>query len=121
MTSQARLDSARERKDVEMKRIKRSAEARITARFKSRQQMEAIAEALRPEILYPAGDKANARITKRGRTLKLQFEARDSVALRAIMTSYLRLLGTAVNVSRSVLELEINHKTKRAHAMSSRN
>jgi len=121
VTSQARLDTQRERKVVEMKRLKRSAEARITARFKSRQQMEAIAEALRPEMFYPAGEKANARITMRGRTLKLQFEARDSGALRAILTSYLRLLGTAVNVSRSVLGLEINYTSKRAHAMSSRN
>ena len=104
-----------------MRQPKRSAEARISARFKSRQQMEAIAEALRPEILYPAGEKANARITKRGRMLKLQFEARDTAALRAITTSYLRLLGTAFNVSRSVLGLEIDHKTKRARAIDSRN
>jgi tRNA threonylcarbamoyladenosine modification (KEOPS) complex Pcc1 subunit len=83
--------------------------------------MEAIAEALRPEILHPAGEKARARITKRGKVLKLQFEARDSSALRAIMTSYLRLLGAAVNVSRSLRQLEVTEKTKRARKTKSKN
>ena len=68
--------------------------------------MEAIAEALRPEILHPAGEKAQARVTKKGKTLKLHFEARDSSALRAVMTSYLRLLAVAVNVSKSLRQLE---------------
>jgi len=104
-----------------MRRTKDSAEARISVLFRSRQQMEAIAEALRPEILHPAGEKAQARITKGGKMLKLQFEARDSSALRAIMTSYLRLLGAAVNVSRSLRQLEINGKTKRINATRSEN
>jgi tRNA threonylcarbamoyladenosine modification (KEOPS) complex Pcc1 subunit len=68
--------------------------------------MEAIAEALRPEILHPAGEKAQASVTKKGKMLKLQFKARDSSALRAIMTSYLRLLAVAVNVSKSLRQLE---------------
>jgi len=99
-----------------MTRIKDTAEARISVLFRSSQQMEAIAEALRPEILHPAGEKAQARVTKRGKTLKLQFEARDSSALRAIMTSYLRLLAAAVNVSGSLRQLEITDKTKLARA-----
>ena len=101
-----------------MTRIKDTAEARISVLFRSSQQMEAIAEALRPEILHPAGEKAQARVTKRGKRLKLQFEARDSSALRAIMTSYLRLLAAAVNVSGSLRQLEITDKTKRARANS---
>jgi len=104
-----------------MRRTKDSAEARISVLFRSRQQMEAIAEALRPEILHPAGEKAQARITKGGKMLRLQFEARDSSALRAIMTSYLRLLGAAVNVSRSLRQLEINGETKPTHATRSKN
>jgi len=89
-----------------MTRTKDTAEARISVLFGSRQQMEAIAEALRPEILHPAGEKAQASVTKRGKMLKLQFKARDSSALRAIMTSYLRLLAVAVNVSKSLRQLE---------------
>jgi tRNA threonylcarbamoyladenosine modification (KEOPS) complex Pcc1 subunit len=83
--------------------------------------MEAIAEALRPEILHPAGEKARARITKRGKVLKLQFGARDSSALRAIMTSYLRLLVAAVNVSRSLRQLEVTQKAKLARETKSKN
>jgi tRNA threonylcarbamoyladenosine modification (KEOPS) complex Pcc1 subunit len=83
--------------------------------------MEAIAEALRPEILHPAGEKAQARITRGGKMLKLQFEARDSSALRAIMTSYLRLLGAAVNVSRSLRQLEISGETKSTRGTRSKN
>ena len=89
-----------------MTRTKDTAEARISVLFRSRQQMDAIAEALRPEILHPAGEKAQASVTKRGKMLKLQFKARDSSALRAIMTSYLRLLAVAVNVSKSLRQLE---------------
>jgi len=89
-----------------MTRTKDTAQARISVLFRSRQQMEAIAEALRPEILHPAGEKAQASVTKRGKMLKLQFKARDSSALRAIMTSYLRLLAVAVNVSKSLRQLE---------------
>ena len=89
-----------------MTRTKDTAVARVTVLFGSRQQMEAIAEALRPEIFHPAGEKSQARVTKRGRMLKLQFTARDSSALRAIMTSYLRLLAVAVNVSKSLRQLE---------------
>ena len=89
-----------------MTRTKDTAEARISVLFRSRQQMEAIAEALRPEILHPAGEKAQASVTKRGKMLKLHFKARDSSALRAIMTSYLRLLAVAVNVSKSLRQLE---------------
>jgi tRNA threonylcarbamoyladenosine modification (KEOPS) complex Pcc1 subunit len=104
-----------------MRRTKGSAEAKISVLFKSRQQMEAIAEALRPEILHPAGEKAHARVTRGGKALKLQFEARDSSALRAIVTSYIRLLGAAVNVSRSLRQLEIDDQTKRTRAKRSEN
>jgi len=102
-----------------MRRTKGSAEAKISVLFRSPQQLEAIAEALRPEILHPAGEKAHAKVTKAGKTLKLQFEAENSSALRAIVTSYLRLLGAAVNVSRSLRQLEINDQTKRIRVKSS--
>jgi len=103
-----------------MRRTKDSAEARVSVLFRSRQQMEAIAEALGPEVLHPAGEKAQARITKGGKMLELQFEGRDTSALRAIMTSYLRLLGAAVNVSDLLRQREIKSKSKRTRAERSR-
>ena len=38
--------------------------------------------------------------------MTLKFVARDSSSLRAIMTSYLRMLAAMLNVSKSLLELE---------------
>jgi tRNA threonylcarbamoyladenosine modification (KEOPS) complex Pcc1 subunit len=68
--------------------------------------MRAVAEALAPELSHPAAEKAGAKIVTRGKALSLTFEARDSTALRAIMSSYLRMLAASLNVSNSLLELE---------------
>jgi tRNA threonylcarbamoyladenosine modification (KEOPS) complex Pcc1 subunit len=68
--------------------------------------MEAVATALSPELSHPAGQKADARLVRRGKTLKIEFEARDSSSLRAIMSSYLRMLAATINVSMSLLALE---------------
>jgi tRNA threonylcarbamoyladenosine modification (KEOPS) complex Pcc1 subunit len=68
--------------------------------------MEAIASALYPELLHPAGQKADARLIRRDKILRIEFEAKDSTSLRAIMSSYLRMLAATINVSTSLLELE---------------
>jgi tRNA threonylcarbamoyladenosine modification (KEOPS) complex Pcc1 subunit len=68
--------------------------------------MEAIAQALSPELSHPAGEKSAARLAKQGKALKLSFVARDSSSLRAIMSSYLRMLAATLNVSMYLLELE---------------
>ena len=89
-----------------MKRTKSKAEANVSVTFRSKQQMEAIAQALYPELSHPAGDKAEARLVKQGRVMRLKFVARDTSSLRAIMSSYLRMLAATLNVSASLLELE---------------
>jgi len=96
----------------DVKRAKPRAEARISVTFRSKQQMEAIAQALSPEMAHPAGEKAEARLAKRGSVMTLRFAARDSSSLRAIMSSYLRMLAATLNVSASLLELE----RKRGHS-----
>jgi tRNA threonylcarbamoyladenosine modification (KEOPS) complex Pcc1 subunit len=68
--------------------------------------MEAIAQALSPELSHPAGQKAEARLGRGGKVLRIEFLARDSASLRAIMSSYLRMLAATINVSTSLLELE---------------
>lgn len=68
--------------------------------------MKAIAQGLSPELRHPASERANARIVIRGGKLSLRFEASDSAALRAIMSSYLRLLAASLNVSDSLIQLE---------------
>jgi tRNA threonylcarbamoyladenosine modification (KEOPS) complex Pcc1 subunit len=45
----------------------------------------------------------------RGLTMSLHFRARDSVALRAIMSSGLRILAASLNVSSALIHLERSH------------
>lgn len=89
-----------------MKRTSAKASAKVRVVFQSARQMRAVAEALIPELSHPAGEKARATIVTRGKALDLQFEARDSTALRAILSSYLRMLAASLNVSKSLMQLE---------------
>lgn len=84
--------------------LKAGATVRVT--FRTTQQSKAIAAALAPEIQYPAGKKAKARILVRGKKMSLQFYAKDSTTLRAIVSSYLRMLAASLNVSNSLFQLE---------------
>lgn len=82
------------------------AEAEVDVILRSRRELHAIAAALAPETLHPAGEKAQATITIRGHVLMIRFRARDSSSLRAIMSSYLRMVKAAANVCGSLLSLE---------------
>ena len=82
------------------------AEAEVDVSLSSREEMQAIAAALGPETMRPAGERAYARITMRGQVLKIRFSANDSSSLRAVMSSYLRMVRAAVNVCGSLLSLE---------------
>jgi tRNA threonylcarbamoyladenosine modification (KEOPS) complex Pcc1 subunit len=88
-----------------MKHNKFNAEAEVDVVLRSRRQLNAIATALAPETLHPAGDKAEARIIVRARSLEIKLRARDSSSLRAIMSSYLRMLKATVNVCQSMLDV----------------
>lgn len=90
------------------------AQATVRVHFRTRQQMNAIAAALGPELHHPASEKAGARILARGRKLNLRFAARDSTALRAIMNSYLRMLAASLNVSYSLTQLERSHRIRKS-------
>jgi tRNA threonylcarbamoyladenosine modification (KEOPS) complex Pcc1 subunit len=83
---------------------KASASFRIV--FRSERQMRAIADGLRPEALHPAGSKASAKITAKRTQLVLRFEGKDSTALRAIVSSYLRMLTASLNTCNALLQLE---------------
>lgn len=99
-----------------MRRSRQSAEAEVDAVFRSRRQLNAVADALMPEALHHAGPKARVRIAKQGRGLKLRFSAQDSSSLRAVMSSYLRMLKASVNVCGSVLELEVANSRRKETA-----
>jgi len=83
-----------------------NAEAEVHILLRSRMQIDAIAAALGPEASHPTGEKANAKVMRRGQRLKIVFKARDSASLRAIVNSYLRMLKATTTVCGSLLEME---------------
>jgi tRNA threonylcarbamoyladenosine modification (KEOPS) complex Pcc1 subunit len=82
------------------------AAASLRIPFRSERQMRAVADALRPEAAQAAGVKAHATIVARGKQLILRFEGNDSTTLRAIMSSYLRLIRASMNTCSAVLQVE---------------
>jgi tRNA threonylcarbamoyladenosine modification (KEOPS) complex Pcc1 subunit len=56
--------------------------------------------------MHPAGRKAQAVILTRGKTLKLMFQAKDTSTLRAVFSSYLRILAASLKVSSALIEME---------------
>ena len=90
------------------------AQATVRVTFGTNHYANAIAKALRPELFHPAGERANARLRVRGLTMSLHFEARDSIALRAILSSGLRILAASLNVSDSLIRLERSHSISKS-------
>jgi len=68
--------------------------------------MRAVVEALKPELVHPARQKARAAIIVRGNMLNLHFEAKDAATLRAIFSSYVRMLAATLNVCEIMHQLE---------------
>jgi tRNA threonylcarbamoyladenosine modification (KEOPS) complex Pcc1 subunit len=79
--------------------------------FQSKRELKAILDSLRPELHHPAGEKARARISTRGKSLLIYFEANNSTLLRAIFSSYLRLLAASLRVCDSLIKLERSSRT----------
>lgn len=95
------------------RRARARAYAKLRIALKSKRQVEAIANALKPELLHPASEKAWATIARHGKTLKLEFTASDSSSLRAIISSYLRMIAASLNVSNALLELDKSRSESR--------
>ncbi len=90
-----------------MKRLRpNDARAEIRISFRSRRELLAVADALKPEILRPAGQKATVRVSVRGRSLIMHLRARDSSTLRAILSSYLRMCRASLSVFERLSQLE---------------
>lgn len=56
-------------------------------------QLEAVYKALKPEVENPASTRLKANIQREGSLVILRVEARDTVALRAALNSYLRWIS----------------------------
>lgn len=94
------------------------ATGRIRLTLTSSRQLVAIVDSLKAELAHPVGAKARVALVVRPRILELRFEAVDSTALRAIFSSYLRLLAASLNVSNALIHLDNQEakETKRRKA-----
>ena len=83
-----------------MRRAKAAAEVSID--FPTESDAEAMARALIPETVSPRTSRASVQVTRRGRVTKIRFYARDLVALRAMVNSFMRLAATWRRVSETL-------------------
>ena len=82
------------------------AQAVIRLSFSSEDQLKVVLEALKPETTAPSTRRSKVQMKVEGDSLTLNFEARDTSALRAAINSYLRWILLAKTVLESVSELE---------------
>jgi len=92
------------------------AKAEVSIDFPTEYDAQAIARAMIPELTSPRTVRASARVTIRGKVTTIAFDARDLVALRAMVNSFLRFAATWRKVSQvlSSSRRSVKH-TRRAH------
>jgi tRNA threonylcarbamoyladenosine modification (KEOPS) complex Pcc1 subunit len=74
------------------------AKATVRLRFSSEKQLTTLLNALAPEAKKPATARAWATLERDGIFLVLKVEAKDTVALRAALNTYLRWVSAMMNV-----------------------
>ena len=74
------------------------AKATVRLRFSSEKQLNAVVDALSPEVSKPIAGRAKVVLERQENFLVLQVEARDTVALRSTLNAFLRWVGSVVNV-----------------------
>lgn len=67
-------------------------------KFTSEKQSEIVLNSLKPEIKKPSTMRSKANLEKKGMSLILKIEARDTVALRAALNAHLRWVSSVLNV-----------------------
>lgn len=81
------------------------AQAIIRLSFSSEKQLKVVLEALKPETTSPSTRRSKVQMKGEGNSLTLNFKARDTSALRAVVNSYLRWILLTKTVLESVSEL----------------
>jgi tRNA threonylcarbamoyladenosine modification (KEOPS) complex Pcc1 subunit len=76
------------------------ANAVVRLNFSSDKQLQVVLQALKPETETSTTSRSNVQMTADGKTLVLDFMAKDTSALRAAMNSYLRLIGVAMDLKK---------------------
>ena len=74
------------------------AKTTVRLKFSSEKQLNAVIDALTPEVSKPLAGRAKVALERQNTFLILQVEARDTVALRSTLSAYLRWVSSIVNV-----------------------
>lgn len=74
------------------------AHAKCKLFFSNEQYLDIVFNALKPEIDKPATSRSVAFIERDENFLVLKVEAKDTVALRAMLNAYLRWISSILNV-----------------------
>lgn len=78
-----------------------NAQAVVRLEFLSEKQLKVVLEALKPET-ETSTNRSKVHMKTNNQSLILEFNARDTSALRASMNSYLRLIGVAMNLQKLI-------------------
>lgn len=74
------------------------ANALVRLKFPSERHLEIIFRALEPEVRKPLTMRSRAFLKKENKFLVLKIEAKDTVALRAMVNAYLRWINAMTDV-----------------------
>ena len=86
-----------------------NAGATVRIKFQSEQKLQTILTSLEPEINSPTA-RSQANLARKGNYLILKIEAKDTVALRAALNTYLIWMNSILNVFQT-LEKEAANST----------
>ena len=78
------------------------AEATVRLKLSSEKQLITLLDALAPETNRTVNVRAKAVLEREGDFVVLKIEAKDTVALRAALNSYLRWIGSTIKVLETV-------------------
>ena len=87
------------------------AKATVRLKLPSEQKLQTILRSLEPEINSPTA-RSRASLMKEGEYLILKIEAKDTVALRAALNSYLRWINSILNVFQTLEREEVRSALK---------
>ena len=75
----------------------------MRVRTRSRRLANTIAKSLAPEAAHPAGSKARVSVKVDETTLEVKIVAKDVTSLRAVLNSYLRMIGASLRVTNMIV------------------
>jgi len=82
-----------------------TASATIRLAFTSKRQLQAINRALLPEVRHQPRQRGTVVLQMKGKNLRLRFEGTDTATLRAVVTSYLRLVAASLRAVNQITRI----------------